>query len=129
MARQIKKTYRFILWFFATLVAGGSLAGCGMYGPPPRSYYTMNGRVVQENGEGIFNIKVTISETKDSVYTSKDGTFSIVNQDLMGRDNITLEVEDLDGEENGGEFKSQRIKLNNFRNQEISIEMENKDEL
>lgn len=130
MSKSIEKIRRSILWFFATIVAGGSLTGCGMYGPPPRSYYTMNGKVIQKDSkEGIKNIKITIHNTNDSVFTSKDGSFKIENKELIGIQSITIEIEDIDGEENGGEFSSKTVELNDYRRKEISIELEHKDEL
>lgn len=124
MAKQIKKINRYLLWLFATFIAGGSLAGCGMYGPPPRTYYTMNGKVLQKSGEPIQNISITIDETNDQVFTSEDGSFEIVNEKLFHKDNITIKVEDVDGNENGGEFTSKTIEVDNIEDEEIKIEME-----
>lgn len=130
MSKPIEKIRRFILWFFATIVAGGSLTGCGMYGPPPRSYYTINGKVIQRDSkEGIKNVKITIHETNDSIFTSKDGSFKIENKELIGKESITIEVEDIDGMENGGEFSSKTVKITDYRRKEIGIELEHKDDL
>ncbi len=124
MAKHIKKVHRYLLWLFATVIAGGSLAGCGIYGPPPRSYYTMNGKVLQKSGEPIQNISITIAETNDQVFTSKDGSFEIVNEELFHKDNITIKVEDVDGNKNDGEFISKTIEVDNIKDTEIKIEME-----
>ncbi|WP_026478501.1 radical SAM-associated putative lipoprotein [Alkaliphilus transvaalensis] len=133
MARQVKKFYRFLLWFFATVIASGSLTGCrnnqsqvAMYGPPPREFYTMNGRVQQENGEGVNNIKITIADTDDTIFTSEDGTFTIENMDFMNKNVVTLVVEDIDGTENGGEFQNQTLHITDFTSQTIEIELESK---
>lgn len=42
MSKQVKKVYRGLAWFFAAVVAAGTLVGCGgsKYGPPPSSYNT-----------------------------------------------------------------------------------------
>ncbi|MFZ5966966.1 MAG: radical SAM-associated putative lipoprotein [Bacillota bacterium] len=128
MAKQIKKAYGYLLWFFAAVIASSSLTGCGMYGPPPRSYYTMNGKVIQKDGEPIQNIRITVMETNDQVATSKNGSFEIINDELMGKDSITVQAEDVDGKENGGEFTSKTIEVDDFRNREINIEMELKND-
>lgn len=126
MEKPIKKIHRFLLWFFATIIAGGSLVGCGMYGPPPRKYYTMNGKVIQKGGKPIENISVTITETNDQVFTSKDGSFEIVNKELLHKDSVTIKVEDVDGDKNGGEFISETIEVDDIDDSKINIEMEPK---
>ncbi len=52
MAKQVKKVYRFLAWFFSVVIAAGTLIGCGgekkygppKYGPPPNSGYEDNAK-------------------------------------------------------------------------------------
>ena len=39
MAKQVKKVYRILAWFFSVVIATGTLIGCGKYGPPPQTKY------------------------------------------------------------------------------------------
>lgn len=73
--------------------------------------YQINGRVMDESGNPIPHIKVTLEwEGQYSpivIYTSDKGIFYTIPDNLPGTYPFTIDItlEDIDGEENGGLFE------------------------
>ncbi len=127
---------RFNRWYNAVLTALLSMLGysCSsdeiedMYGTPveygvPYSNYEISGIVTDENGTAIKDIKVSTkyvilddkgnvwSDGIDSMQTDGLGKYAFRFSKSMGEPDIKLIVEDIDGEANGGAFKSDTLDI------------------
>jgi len=80
-----------------------------MYGVP-RSDFAIKGTVTNKNGEPIPNIEV-FAQTAYIQATDSKGNYYVANYSLNKEDVVLLTLRDIDGKENGGEFKSQEIKV------------------
>lgn len=74
----------------------------GEYGVPHVNF-SLKARVVDEAGEPIEGIKVRVDWVEE--YTNQDGEISINGSVFTGSQN-RVRFEDVDGEENGGEFET-----------------------
>ena len=124
---------RFNRWYNAVLTALLSMLGYGcsaledpldMYGAPveygcPHADYVVKGTVTDEAGNPIQGIKVTVpngstsahhSEPYQSTLSNADGSFKLDEFSSMSGD--FMYIEDIDGEENGGEFMNDTINVN-----------------
>ena len=99
-----------------------------MYGMPEKEYepYSRIDGIVtdKETSNPIQNIQI-IGQNRDTIYTNAYGRYSFYDVSP----NIHLKIEDIDGEENGGEFETQEIDVK-FANDEyvktVNIELETK---
>jgi len=95
----------FLLFFSACMTV--------MYGVP---YKLKNGRVTVTNGSGVpilgLSVRVTDLSTPDEIdaenTTNSDGTVSF-SIESYGFSDIQIDVEDIDGPRNLGEFQSESI--------------------
>lgn len=82
-----------------------------MYGPPYADF-EIKGTVSDENGDPITGIRVTVRPTAESGpslgsgVSNAAGNYVLTGLDLHSND-IDVVAEDVDGPENGGEFKSE----------------------
>lgn len=75
------------------------------YGTPVVSF-SVKGRVVDQNSSPLENIEVSMGPYSHKVHTEEDGSFTYSgDMDGVSLDDVTLELKDVDGEENGGLFK------------------------
>ena len=83
-------------------------SGWVAYGPGP-NFYVIKGTVMnQANLQPIPNILVY----PDMSYTNSDGNYSFSMYYKENQENsISLKFEDIDGKENGGEFKTKEIDI------------------
>lgn len=95
----------------AVIIAASALSSCseGHAGPYEEvAYVNIHGMITDKEGAPINHLKVTITQPQlyypTVVYTSIRGEF-IADMYLDG-DRIDVLVEDIDGQENGGEFES-----------------------
>ena len=84
-----------------------------MYGVP-HGEYALKGVVTdKKTSNPIPNIQVVrqrTSEYGDTIYTDANGKYAFVFGDFPYEENVYhLKIEDIDGEENGGDFKPQEI--------------------
>ena len=140
---------RFYRWYNALLASLLTLLGYGcsvedpmdeygvipMYGAiaeygVPTVRYCVKGIVTDEDGNPIKNIKASMKEEYsdergsiyfplDSTMTDAHGQFTIDNlrDGYLGHHKLILE--DIDGEENGGEFQSDTLSLNDLEAKQI----------
>ena len=126
---------RFNRWYNAVLTALMSIIGYGcssedswggglcMYGTPHADYQFM-GTVTDESGSPVKGIKIaaknvyrsqdgTVVETYgvDSTQTDGSGKYAFESRSFPDDPNLKLIVEDMDGEANGGAFKSDTIDI------------------
>ena len=125
---------RFNRWYNAVLTALMSIIGYGcssddswggglcMYGTPHADYQFI-GTVTDESGSPIKDIKVSAKyvyrtndgkvETYggDSTQTDGLGKYAIESRRFVSDPDLKLVVEDIDGEANGGAFKSDTIDI------------------
>ena len=126
---------RFNRWYNAVLTALMSIIGYGcssddswggdlcMYGTPHADYQFM-GTVTDESGSPVKGIKIaaknvyrsqdgTVVETYgvDSTQTDGSGKYAFESRRFVSDPDLKLIVEDIDGEANGGAFKSDTIDI------------------
>jgi len=79
-----------------------------MYGVPSADYEIKGTVTDKENAQPIKNIRVIHQRYRDTIYTNAEGKYAFI---YMGGllDRLNLKVEDIDGEENGGEFETKEI--------------------
>lgn len=133
---------RFYRWYNALLASLLTLLGYGcssdepldMYGTVveygvPTVRYSLKGMVTDEDGNPIKNIKASVKTGPyedgtlyypvDSTMTDAHGQFTIDNlrDGYLGHHKLILE--DIDGEENGGEFQSDTLSLDQLEPKQI----------
>lgn len=119
---------RFI-YFLMALLGFGSLASCesrsnnmAMYGVPVADY-KVSARVVDEEGNPIKNIKVTVGHdvgyNNNVTHSAEDGT--VEHETKIGGGRPTILFEDVDGEANGGEFESVILEYYRYKNKTTQI--------
>ena len=108
------------------LLALLGFAGCddigGMveYGQP-HADFEIKGRVVDEAGNAIRDIKIVVSDADKGAYKGREVGVGItdsygsyrVSGGWFGDPSLTVAAEDIDGDKNGGDFagKEQKLKL------------------
>ena len=87
----------------------GAMYNCGgMYGEPSADYEIKGIVTDKENAQPIKNIRVIHQRYRDTIYTNAEGKYAFIYKgDLL--DQLNLKVEDIDGEENGGEFETKEL--------------------
>lgn len=121
-----RRTTKWCSVFLSAVLATAGLSGCGddevriVYGPGQTHNYSISGTVVDEAGTPIEGIKaslVNFDNTASLIYewsssiTSADGNFNITGSGKLTYENKFIIIEDIDGYEHGGEFKSDTISL------------------
>ena len=127
MAQKMKAIYRFMLWVFGTIIAAGSLVGfTTKYGPPSSFGEIIQGRVTQKAGAPLANIRVEIPELGVATVTSPDGRYYL--EFVTASPKVVIQVTDIDGPANGGDFNSQNVALELNLNgyYEVNLELEPK---
>jgi len=115
----------------AAVLALLGFAACGEkneliceYGTPSVSYRIM-GTVTDENNAPIKGIKVVISDEPEmesddiTVYTDVDGKFTGPHTYSFSLYGQTVSFEDVDGEDNGGLFKSATLGLDDMTTEKV----------
>jgi putative lipoprotein (rSAM/lipoprotein system) len=118
---------RFLRWYNALLTALLSILGYGCSSEGPEEYgcphadYIIKGTVTDEAGTPIQGIKTTLKnlygvspqngQVLDSFLTDDSGKYQVYDNG-MESSQTKLIVEDIDGEENGGEFLSDTLDIN-----------------
>ena len=120
-----------------------------LYGPPslygtPTMGYRVLGTVTDGEGEPLKDIQVIIENPgisayyddegkltaperdtvsmkviPDTVYTDEKGRFSGPNVIAASLNDLSVELRDIDGEANGGEFDSQKLTENDFDKKQV----------
>jgi len=83
----------------------GTLYSCYKYGMP-ESEFEIYGKVTDKTGQPIENIRITNQNYSDTLHTNSIGKFHLK---FLGYQGTRLKFEDIDGEENGGEFALREI--------------------
>ncbi|MCL2290661.1 MAG: radical SAM-associated putative lipoprotein [Bacteroidetes bacterium] len=82
----------------------GILYSCAKYGMPVDEF-EIKGMVTDATYKPIQNIRV-IRQKQDTLYTNSEGKYSFK---FWGPNFVHLKIEDIDGDENGGEFATREI--------------------
>ncbi len=114
------KTTKIITGLLTLLGFSATQVSCIMYGPPadeygsPRADFELKGKVVNEAGAPIEGIEVSAKWQIYDFYpthtttTDSNGEYLIEDPDAwFGTTKLTITAEDVDGEENGGEFATE----------------------
>ncbi len=104
-----------------------------MYGPGPQYNYEVKGVVTDEDGNPIEGIKAVIQKelgtmhipySLDSTQTDAQGEYDILMYpNYRPANSLKLVLEDTDGEENGGDFQSDTIKLDDMQQKKTMIKV------
>ena len=136
-------------WNVESLLSGAlallGFAGCtnindapDLYGTPSVDYKVI-GTVTDEQGKPLKDIQVIVKNPNgwsyyddntsreslppqvipDTLYTDKDGKFTSNNVHAIGISKFTVEIQDIDGEANGGEFLQKQLTKNDFNEKRI----------
>ena len=125
------KITKFANWLLTAVISLLGFSACDnggmmlMYGTPTFDYQA-DGRVVDEEGNPIEGIRVKVTlgnewSTKIDgtqveggvVYSGKDGSFT--TKKFEDIEIYSLTAIDVDGEENGGEFETQEVRIDTMR--------------
>ena len=103
--------YKKILVFILSII-GISVVSCMKYGVP-EAFFELKGKVTDTLDNPIENIQVTSEEyySAGKASTDETGNYSLGQLFLGYNTTVVVKVEDIDGEENGGEFATQIITL------------------
>ena len=114
------KTSKLIARLLAMLGFGAAAVGCEgllMYGSP-YSEFDLNGRVTDEAGSPVRDIKIVLKPDADSEHemgvaiSDANGVFRIyLEHDGGRRSGVAVIAEDIDGDKNGGEFAPQTLEI------------------
>ena len=136
-------------WNVESLLSGAlallGFAGCSnitdapdLYGTPSVDYKVL-GTVTDEQGKPLKDIQVIVKNPNgwsyyddntsreslppqvipDTLYTDKDGKFISNNVHAISVSKFTVEIQDVDGEANGGEFLQKQLTKNDFNEKRI----------
>ena len=136
-------------WNVESLLSGAlallGFAGCSnitdapdLYGTPSVDYKVL-GTVTDEQGKPLKDIQVIVKNPNgwsyyddntsreslppqvipDTLYTDKDGKFTSNNVHAISVSKFTVEIQDIDGEANGGEFLQKQLTKNDFNEKRI----------
>ena len=136
-------------WNVESLLSGAlallGFAGCtnindapDLYGTPSVDYKII-GTVTDEQGKPLKDIQVIVKNPNgwsyyddntsreslppqvipDTLYTDKDGKFTSNNVHAISVSKFTVEIQDIDGEANGGEFLQKQLTKNDFNEKRI----------
>ena len=91
----------------------------------PHSDFEAKGVVTDEDGKGIQGIRVVISARypahytgdpiTDTLWTSHNGEYNSAYAEFAYMNSVKLEFEDVDGQENGGEFQKISVEVPVFQ--------------
>ena len=139
-----KKSWKVESLLSGTLALLG-FAGCNsnseipcLYGSPSVDYRVV-GTVTDEQGKPLKDIQVIVKNPNgwsyyddntsreslppqvipDTLYTDKDGKFTSNNVHAISVSKFTVEIQDIDGEANGGEFLQKQLTKNDFNEKRI----------
>lgn len=130
-----------LIYFLLAILGLGSISSCGEtnnaddvvceYGCP-HAEYKINARVVDSEGNPIKGIKASVSEDPDFMYenlnliTTETNDQGELNESeftaITYYDHLIMRVEDVDGEENGGEFESKDLELKEYITEDSKVE-------
>jgi len=118
--------------FFALLLSliGLGTTGCApcMYGTPSADW-SVKGRVVDETGRPVSGLQVVLGNRTDNepgviydtnywpldtLQTASDGVYQILSSGFP-LSKLQIDVHDIDGDANGGEFADASIVINDFK--------------
>ena len=136
-------------WNVESLLSGAlallGFAGCtnindapDLYGTPSVDYKVI-GTVTDEQGKPLKDIQVIVKNPNgwsyyddntsreslppqvipDTLYTDKDGKFTSNNVHAISVSKFTVEIQDIDGEANGGKFLQKQFTKNDFNEKRI----------
>jgi putative lipoprotein (rSAM/lipoprotein system) len=94
---------------FLLSIIGISVVSCAKYAAPVASF-ELKGKVTDTLDNPIENIQIHVQQneyTMDVIYSDVSGNFYLT--DYLGGNMIMIKVDDIDGEENGGDFVTQII--------------------
>lgn len=128
MKVRIRKPHK--IGFFALLLGLLGFGGCQLISPEmygsPTALFSVKGKVTDEQGNPIQNLEVNlygvdsyegqdyvIPNYREPARTDKTGTFFIEMSDSPFT-TVQVNVQDVDGAANGGEFASDSVRTSNY---------------
>jgi len=97
-----------------------------MYGMPMASYVVKGTVMNQENLQPIHNIRVIRQidgNSADISFTDSTGKYVLENYYHLNQKNVVnLKIEDIDGKDNGGDFKTKEVNIKFTENDKENME-------
>ena len=121
MKSRIKKFWTRLLAAILGILGFASCEPVLMYGSPHANFKAL-GTVKDEAGQSIEGIRVAVRQTRrnksdnrewntnDTLYTDVKGAWTLINYEGTVPDELTIVLEDIDGEAHGGAFKPAEVK-------------------
>mgnify|MGYP001775557968 FL=1 len=130
------KTNRILSRVLSGLLVALGFTGCDGSDTPeeygtPSVKFQVKGTVTDEAGNPIENIRVIVRGNydnepnpwmDDTIYTDRDGNFASKEMDSFGLGQQRAYFDDVDGEENGGKFRSQSVWLKDMESKQVEKE-------
>jgi putative lipoprotein (rSAM/lipoprotein system) len=119
MIRKFKKHLSVLFAGSFTMV----LAAC--YGMPVDFESDITVNTVNEVNEAIPGLKVTLTKNGERIYEDYTDSVGNVYYEMLefnGYNGYNVKIEDIDGEENGGEFLSETLNIDGYQ-EEYTVEM------
>jgi len=104
----IKSFDKIIVVLLAILGVFNSCSQPCEYGEPYADYELKGVVTDKETSKPIKNIRIVHQTYRDTTYTDAEGKYAFIYNDNL-LEHLDLKIEDIDGEENGGEFEAQEI--------------------
>lgn len=116
----MKKTVKKILTLITCGTMAVVLAAC--YGVPVEEEYYRLVKTKNGNGEPIPNLKVTLLQNEQELQnqqTDVEGT--VVFNNLDANKNYSVLIEDIDGQDNKGEFENKKVDVTEVIDTEVTM--------
>jgi len=108
MKKHITQSYDRLIAILLGILGTSTACLTSEYGVPHGDYKVLGTIIDQTTGQPIQNIQVTSNRYGDTIYSDAQGKYDVTFVDNYQN---FLKIEDIDGEENGGEFGTQEINI------------------
>ena len=117
MIRLLKKIMTFVITGSVSVI----LAAC--YGVPVDEMYYKMVKTADNEGNPIKGLRVVLRENQQGVDTFTTDEYGQIQFELLDYTaDYSVIIEDIDGEENGGEFKTKEIEISKDHFYDITLE-------
>lgn len=119
MKSERKNFLRRILGAVLVLLGFSVCNSCRVAYGCPHVDYRIKGTVTDENNSPIKGIKVLINNVDNDIYTDGNGKFEGPHASDVSLGRQTVSFEDVDGEDNGGLFKSATFGIDDMQQKQV----------
>lgn len=119
MKSERKNFLRRTLEAILVLLGFSVCSSCYVAYGSPHVGYRIIGTVTDENDVPVKGIKVLINHADMDIYTDENGKFESPHASAIDLDWLTASFEDVDGEDNGGLFKSATLGIGDMQYKQV----------